>query len=281
MIFLKLFIMLSLLILLYTVLSGLNKTDKKIIKEISWMQGDKGGESNWSIKGNFKKLPFVMTEEELNQMGDPFPFHVNYIGYIFLKIACAVLFFIGLYGRAGNVYVAILGIPLGFWVIDWIYKRSNKNELDLVRLDLEDVYNSLRFNVRSGETLGDALTNVSSVVKRSKRLKVQLIKLAAEINLTANIEKALLSFGKQFNYDEIKLFVQCIQQSLVTGIFDNVLEGQATQLSRKNEQYRERKNEGIDKEMLIWAMLYFLGAMAIIFILMTSHIGDAMNQIFK
>lgn len=281
MIFLKLFIMLSLLVLLYTALSGPNRTDKKILKEISYMQGNKGGESNWSIKGKLKKLPFIMTEEELSQMGDPFPFHINYIGYIFLKIACAILFFIGLYGRIDNVYVAILGIPLGFWVIDWAYKRSNKNELDFIRLDLEDVYNSLRFNVRSGEGLGEALTNVSDVVKRNERLKVQLIKLAAQINLTANVEKALVSFGKRFNYDEIKLFVQCIQQSLVTGIFDNVLEGQATQLSRKNEQYRERKNEGIDKEMLVWGMLYFLGAMGLIFIIVTSHVNDAMKQIFR
>jgi len=277
------FIILSILIICYNFFYKPSKVDKKFIKEINQIKNGKGGdiEQKETIREKVILLiPFKTTQEELNRMGDPFPIHLDLFGYTVLKIIVGILFFVGLYTRFSNLIIGIIGIPIGFWLLDLLYKRSNKRDLDFIRLDLEDAYNSLRFSIRSGKSLGIALANVYMAVRRSERLRKALLRLAAKINMTADIEGALNDFKGRFNFNETNLFADSLKQALKTGLVENVLEGQSIQLNRKNTEYRNTQIEKIDTQLLIFAGLITLGAIALVFMVIISELGNSMNQIF-
>lgn len=280
---LKIFITLSMIIICYKFLYRPSKADKKFIKEINEIKNGKGGDIGYKETIRKKMVlfaPFKTTEEELNKMGDPFPIHLDLLGYTVLKIGLGILFFIGLYVRFENLIIGIIGIPIGFYLLDWIYKRSNKRDLDFIRLDLEEVYNSLRFSIRSKESLGIALANAYTGARKSERLRKALLRLAAKINMTADIEGALDDFKNRFDFDETNLFANSLKQALKTGLVENVLQGQAVQLNRKNTEYRNTQIEKVDKPLYIYGGAIFIGAMALVFMITFAEVGNSLNQIF-
>lgn len=283
MIAIKILVILSIIVITYNFFYGPSKVDRKFIKEINEIINENGDDVGDKLAIREKLvyfIPFKITQEELNKMGDPFPIHLDLFGYTLLKIGFGILFFIGLYVRFNNLIIGIIGIPIGFWLLDLVYKRSNKKDLDFIRLDLERVYNSLRFSIRSGESLGVALSNVYIVARRSARLRNALLRLAAKINMTADIEGALDDFKGRFNFDETNLFADSLKQALETGLVENVLEGQSIQLNRKNTEYINTQNEKIDKILFVYGGLIFAGAMALVFMITFGEVGNSLKQIF-
>lgn len=271
---------LTLLIICYELLFRQRRSDIKYIREIKKIKDEEVQELRYKREW-MKLLPFKITQEELDKLGNPFSFiKINLPGYYILKSALGAFFFIGLYARFKSISLGILGIPLGFYFLDWIYKRNNVKDLDLIRLDLEEVYNSLRFSIRSGESIGVALANVYRSARRSERLRKALLSMAAKINMTADVESALDEFKNKFNFDETTLFANSLKQSLQTGLVENIINGQCVQVSRKNTEYRNSMIDKIDKELFMLCGLVFLGAITLVFIVTIAEVGNSFNQIF-
>lgn len=276
---LRAILFLTLLIICYELLFRQRRSEKRHIQEIKKIKDEEIQEVR-NKREWMKLLPFKMTQEELDKLGNPLPFKINLPGYYILKSALGAFFFIGLYARFNSISLGVLGIPLGFYFLDWIYKRNNIRDLDLIRLDLEEVYNSLRFSIRSGESIGVALANVYRSARRSERLRKALLSMAAKINMTADVESALDEFKNKFNFDETTLFANSLKQSLQTGLVENIINGQCVQVSRKNTEYRNSMIDKIDKELFILCGLVFLGGIALLFIVTIAEVGNSLNQIF-
>lgn len=280
MVLLKTLIVICGFTLCYKYLNRFKKVDKQMIREINEFKNEERGWKKNSLINKSKNLSTIsmgITQEKLDMLGNPYNLNVH--SYTLIKIALPIIFFIRMYSEFNNIVIALICAIPGFFLLDYMYKKRNDGDLTLLLLDLEDVYNSIMFKSSSGKTLGIALSEVYMVARRSKRLRKSLLRLSAKINMTANIEEALEDFKKQFNFTETNLFANALKQALETGLVENILEGQAMQVRRKNIAYLELRNSKIPDETIIYALLVFLGAMALILFIIGSDISNGFSQI--
>lgn len=269
----------SIFIFCYKYLGRVKKTQKQMIKEIKNLEKSSDTDTSDIKKHVYKMVSWDGIQEKLNKTGNPL--NLTPIRYIIRKVLLGILFFFSMYNRFNNIFLGILAAPVGFYLVDFLQFIRSKNEINIIRLDLADIYDSILYDVRVGNQLGIALPKAYESCRRSKRLRMELIKLAAEINMTADIELALDKFEKKFNYVDISLFVNSLKQSLKTGLIESVLEGQADQLKRKNTNYLKTLNNKIPKKSLVPAGIFFAAVMATILFTMGSDIFYQFRLMFS
>ncbi|MFL0251517.1 type II secretion system F family protein [Clostridium neuense] len=245
-------------------------------------------EENKNIFQKFKLPKYLRmeyTENKLEKCGNPL--HLTAMSYWFLKTLIAVgLFFssmqIHLLGKSysANIVTSILFAILGFYIVDIVNYFNNKDDINKIRLDLADVYDLINLQTMAGVNIGHALVEAYTVCK-NKRLKKSLIKLAAKINLSKNIERALEDFNNEYNMPEIETFVATIKECVDTGAYEETIDDQSSSLKTVNALYVERQTEKIDMYMLLIDMLMFIGILAVVFFVVASNLMQSTNGIFK
>lgn len=232
-----------------------------------------------------KYLRMEYTENKLEKCGNPL--HLTAMSYWLLKTLIAVgLFFssmqIHLLGKSysANIVTSILFAILGFYIVDIVNYFNNKDDINKIRLDLADVYDLINLQTMAGVNIGHALVEAYTVCK-NKRLKKSLIKLAAKINLSKNIERALEDFNNEYNMPEIETFVVTIKECVDTGAYEETIDDQSSSLKTVNALYVERQTEKIDMYMLLIDMLMFIGILAVVFFVVASNLMQSTNGIFK
>ncbi len=278
MMLLKVLIGICIFTLCYKYFNRFKKVDKQMIKEINELKNQRGGSSSSNKNKLLEFVPKWITQDELDKLGNPYK--LNVVTYTLIKIILPLIFFIRILEYTKNIFIAVVTGVLGFFLIDYMHNKRNDSDLKLLLLDLEGVYDSIIFNVRAGESLGIALSEVYTVARRSKRLRKALLRLSARINMTANIEEALEDFKKQFNFTETNLFANSLKQALETGLVENVLDGQAMQVKRQNAEYLKLRNSKIPNKIMVYGLLFTFGIIALVVFIIGSDIGNGLNQIF-
>lgn len=253
----------------------------------------KYGETLNSIESNSifhkLKLPQILngehTEDKLEKCGNPL--HLTPVSYWILK----ALLFIGLFFSfmqaqllGENIVINVItsaafGV-FGFFSIDIINYLNNKDDINKIRLDLADVYDLINLQIIAGVNIGHALIEAYTVCK-NKRLKKSLIKLAAKINLSKNIERALNDFNDEYDILEIDTFVSTIRECISSGTYEETLDDQGLTLKTVNAFYVEKQTEKIDRWMLLIDALMFIGILSIIFFVVAGNLMQSSNSIFK
>lgn len=230
-------------------------------------------------------LSMEYTEDKLEKCGNPI--HLTPVSYWILK----VLLFIGLFFSSmqtqplGKNYIVNIifstafGI-LGFFIINIINYLNNKDDLNKIRMDLADVYDLINLQTMAGVNIGHALVEAYTVCK-NKRLKKSLIKLAAKINLSKNIEKALDDFKDEYNMSEIETFVSTMKECINSGTYEETIDDQSSSLKTVNAFFIEKQTEKIDMWMLLIDMLMFMGILAVVFFVVAGNLMQSGNSIFK
>lgn len=232
-----------------------------------------------------KGLSMEYTEDKLVKCGNPL--HLTPMRYWILKILIAIgLFFssvqMHLLGENYilNIVVSIAFAIFGFYIIDILNHYSNKDDMNKIRMDLADVYDLINLQIIAGVYIGHALVEAYTVCK-NKRLKKSLIKLAAKINLSKNIEKALDDFNAEYSMPEIESFVSTIKGCINSGSYEEALDDQSSSLKTVNAIYVEKQTEKIDLWMLLIDMLIFMGILAIILFVVAGNLVESRNGIFR
>lgn len=232
-----------------------------------------------------KFLDMNYTEDKLEKCGNPF--HLTPVSYWSLKILLFVgLMFSGLQmnlistNKAINIVTSIFFGILGFFVIDMVNYFNNKDDVNKIRMDLADTYDLINLQTMAGVNIGPALVEAYTVCK-NKRLKKSLIKLAAKINLSKNIEKALEDFNAEYDMAEVETFVATIKECVSTGTYEETLDDQSAALKTVNALYIEKQTEKIDMYMLLIDMLMFIGILAIVLFVVAGNLIQSGNGIFK
>lgn len=242
-------------------------------------------------KSLFHKLKFPnnlsmeRTKNKLEKCGNPL--RLTPVSYWILKF----LLFIGLFfssmqiqplGKNNIVNIiaaAAFGI-LGFFIINIINYLNNKDDVNKIRMDLADVYDLINLQTIAGVNIGPALVEAYTVCK-NKRLKKSLIKLAAQINLSKNIEKALDDFNAEYNMSEIENFVSTVKECIDSGSYEETIDDQSSSLKTVNAFYVEKQTKKIDLWMLLIDMLMFIGVLAVVFFAVFGNLTQSSNSIFK
>jgi len=232
-----------------------------------------------------KSLNMEYTENKLYKCGNPL--HLTPVSYWLLKILIAIgLFFssmqIHLLGKSyiANIVTSILFAVLGFYIVDIINYFNNKDDINKIRMDLADVYDLINLQTIAGVNIGPALVEAYTVCK-NKRLKKSLIKLAAKINLSKNMERALDDFNSEYNIPEVETFVSTIKECIGTGLYEETIDDQSSSLKTVNALYVEGQTEKIDMYMLLIDVLMFIGILAVVFFVVAGNLMQSTNGIFR
>ncbi|URZ06726.1 type II secretion system F family protein [Clostridium felsineum] len=223
-----------------------------------------------------------LIEEKLVKCGNPFKLNVK--SYMFLKLfillggAVAAVQYIGAStkGLIGGLVAAILG----FFSVDIVNYLSNEDDKNRIRLDLADVYDLVSLQTVAGVNIGHALLEVHTVCK-SKRLQKSLIKLAAKINLSKNIEKALNEFNSEYDMPEIDTFVAIIKESLSSGLKEEIIDDQSAALKAVNSFYTASETEKIDIYVLVISMLLLGGILGMVYYGIGSDLLKSTHGLFS
>lgn len=232
-----------------------------------------------------KSLKMEYTEDKLYKCGNPL--HLTPVSYWILKVLIAVgLFFsatqIHLLSKSyiANIVTSILLAVLGFYIVDIVNYFNNKDDINKIRMDLADVYDLINLQTMAGVNIGHALVEAYTVCK-NKRLKKSLIKLAAKINFSKNIERALDDFNGEYAMPEVQTFVSTIKECINSGTYEETIDDQSSSLKIVNSFYVEKQTEKIDIWMLLIDMLMFVGILGIIFFVVMGDLMQSSNGIFK
>lgn len=261
---------------IYSLVMFDNKIDRKRTKQI--LNIDKEVVKEKRLLQVIQKIPFAKTQKQLDQIGNPFK--LNPISYLILKLLIVIIVFISVKNRTNNLTLAFISIPIGFFFIDFLHYRSNKNDLDLIRLDFADIDNILILKKKTGVVIGKALADLYKTSKKSKRLREALLIMAAKINFTGRVDDALQEFKNKFNFIETSDFVKCIQSSLETGLIEEELEGHARSINRDKKLYIKQKIRGIDTIIMIFGMLVMFGIVGLVVVTLLPQLNAGTNSMF-
>lgn len=232
-----------------------------------------------------KGLSMESTEDKLEKCGNPL--HLTPVNYWILKIFLAAALFVSTiqmhilsYNAVVNTITALGFGGLGFFVVNIINYFNNKDDINKIRMDLADVYDLINLQTMAGVNIGHALVEAYTVCK-NKRIKKSLIKLAAKINLSKNIDRALDDFNKEYDMPEVETFVSTIKECINSGTYEEILDDQSSSLKTVNGFYVEKQTEKIDIWMLLIDMLMFIGVLAVVFFIVVFNLMQSGNGIFK
>ncbi len=259
----------------YIVKFKLNKKYRRVKKDSSY--------------GSDKKIHFIKKlfdekriEKKLMRCGNPLKLNVS--SYVFIKVSIAVIMLIALLLQIGvsiknSVFSGAISI-LGFFLVDIINYISNEDDKNKIRMDLADVYDLVTLQTVAGVSIGHALLEAYTVCKNG-RFKKSLIRLAARINLSKNIEKALDDFNDEYDMPEIDSFVALIKESVSSGVSEDALDDQSTSLKAVNSIYTASQTEKIDMYVLAISMMLLGGIVILVYYVIGSNMMQSVHGIFN
>lgn len=206
------------------------------------------------------------------------PLKVTPGGYIASKILLSFIFF-NLVGLSGNFFWGLIAGILGFFVIDIYMNYKNHKDMEIIKLELADVYDLLTIQTAAGVFIGDALTEAFLIAKY-KRFKIALAELSAEINLTKNIEKALDNFTEHFNSVEIDGLVLTIKQSLITGKAQEAIEDMANSIKETNLIAIQENTNKVSSSKNTIQVLMYIGILGLVLFAIFIELGRTWTGFF-
>ena len=136
-------------------------------------------------------------EKYLKSFGVTFMFsRVTYLHYYVVKCILAILLTCIFY-RIG-AWMAMVGLCIGFYIVDLIIHISNTSDNDNMLADIESIYDIMRIQARAGVYMQDSLMDCYSAA-RSPRLKAALLHMCNQLSTTGTIEEAILEFESRFS----------------------------------------------------------------------------------
>lgn len=245
---------------IYLIITRPNKLEKKMIKGLNEFDGKEGNikTNEEKLKELITKIPFYKTQEQLDSTGNKL--HLSPIKYLIYKYTIAFMTFMISLEKTSNIFIIISVTLIGFFAIDIYLKRGKSNERDLIRLDLEDFYRSLKIKDRRNTKVAKAIEEAAGSVVRCQRFREELMATASTIKLTGQYESALEDLGKKFNYSEIRHFIKAIKSYKQTGKLDYSIDGQLNQLEKKNDAYNKIRIYQMREKADSFRYIFFIGA---------------------
>lgn len=239
--------------------------------------------SNIKLNSLYKYVENDKTKSHLDKIEDkliksgnplnltPLKYYIIKFGFTFLVALLSVF--------KWNLFFVAIFVVIAYFSLDVIHWYSNEDDMKNIRKDLPDLCDILDVQTSANVSLGIALTEIYDI-PRSKRLKKDLVELAAEINLSKNPEKALDNFTNKYDLIEMDSFIQAIKQSLITGKSKEILNNLSESLKENNIFRVQEETRSMDIKVGLIISLIFSGMALLIVLSFANQLNDSLHSIF-
>lgn len=218
--------------------------------------------SNHITTGKFQKFK-EKYELFISQYGADFNLGIIKVEQLIVIKICVILLFTILVSQIVEVpWSLIAGIAVGWKFPDFIIKLIDKEDNEKIFKDMKALYDTLRIQQSAGIYITTSLMHLYKVV-RCKRLKAALKQLSSDILSEKNVEKAVNILSAKFKNEYINEFVSMVSQSVQTGQMMQMLNQINKQMLNFEEVMNRRREDAINRKMLIIIMLLFIGILAL------------------
>lgn len=210
-------------------------------------------------------------------VGNGNPLNLDVGGYILVKFSISILLFtITIFKK--NIIISLILLVVGFFLIDIIYLINNYTDNAKIKMELPDLYDLIDIQVSAGVFLGNVLVE-SYIVVENRRLKKALEEMAAEINLTKNIENSLTNFNKKFKSIDIDCFVTGIKQSQIK-MSTEMIEELSKSIKEENLVSIDQKNDNIENKIILIQVLIYIGVIMVVLFTLFTELSGTWTSLF-
>lgn len=230
---------------------------------IKFRQMNKVKEAIWKKRLKENKegyFSYLRIEKYLISNGSP----LKLTPYTFLqwKIISGVLFML-LLVKEINLLAGIIGLIIGFFLLDLMIYVSNKGDNEKMISDLSSIYDSLKIQTKAGVFITNAIGECYLIAK-NKRLKKALLELNADLVLKKDLNGAIDKFNSKFNCSHIDSFCATIKQSAESGKASQALNDLASQVKEINTVLEYQKSNRMSRKITMLQISILLGIIAIL-----------------
>lgn len=231
---------------------------KNIIKEFNFKKVKKNFYATFEEKldevkeGYFSK---ERIEKFIKKKGNPFKLK-SAEQFLLVKIFFGIMFML-IFTKEFGLLIGMIGCILGFFLTDLMYIAINKSQEKDQVIDLAEICDSLRIQLKGGTHITNALSECYLIAK-DKRLKEAFLTLQSELFLTNDVERALINFNECFDNRYIKTFVAAIHQGQKSGKTNQTIEDLTGALKDVSKVLDNKKERAIDNKMSTLTILIFI-----------------------
>jgi tight adherence protein C len=162
-----------------------------------------------------------------------------------------------------NVALAIIGLIIGFFLLDLTIELSNNQDNKKISSDIVRVFDSLKIQICAGAYITNAIKE-SYFIAKNKRFKKALGELTSEITLTNDFENAIDKFNEKFNYKYVDTFCITLKQGNETGQINKILEDTSESIKEIERIIQKEDAKKVEMKSNMIQMMVYIGVLAVV-----------------
>lgn len=253
-----LFFAVSVFFFIYKLLKKLENTAEKSIDKI---------DDHYNKKGKMGK-----EKKRLSKLGIMYRFSdykMNPSKYEILRLFVGILVTLILFLLELNIgFFVLLGIPVGYILTDFIFKRLNIMDNESMSMDIYNTYANLKIQLSAGVYLGNCLEYTYKIVqnKRYKEALKEFILNFSDKTLTST--ESIELFRNRFQSKEIDKLCSMMEVFVQYGVSENYLQDIMTEIQSILTADSMRAEHGIEQKTSFVIFGFFVLVVALVIIAM-------------
>lgn len=193
--------------------------------------------------------------------------------YMLLRL-CTAIILAGLVLTTGQIWAAVIAAVLGFFLLPFILRQSNKGDNRKILNDIRGMYDTISVKTEAGVFFTDALAECYRGAE-NPRLKAALMELNTRIVVSGDIEEAIQLFGMRFSSPYIDTFCIIIRQALQSGQTLQLLADTSGQLADIQRAIQTAEKEKQEMQVVKVQIMVYAGMLGIIGFYIISMMSQA------
>lgn len=225
-------------LLIFNLLKKLENTAEKSIDKIDERIKEKGKMDK--EKKRLSKLGIMYRFGDYNMNPSKYEILRLFIGLIITIILWLLDIGLGVF--------ALLGIPVGYFATDFVFKKLNDSDNEAMSMDIYNTYANLKIQLTAGVYLGDCLEYTYKIVqnKRYKEALKEFILNFSDKTLTST--ETIEIFRHRFQSKEIDKLCSMMEMFVQYGVSENYLQDIMTEIQSILSADSIRTENGIEQK---------------------------------
>ena len=198
------------------------------------------------------------------------PSEYNMVRILVGGLVVAVIYLLSM-----NPLASIVGLPIGYFGTDILFKILNKQDNEDMMMDIYNTYANLKIQMSSGIYIGDCLEYTYKIVK-NERFKEAMKELLLNFSdKTITSEEAIEIFRNRFDYREIDKLCAMIEAFSKYGISETYLDEIMFTSKELLEADATKTQQNIESKVGFITFLFFVLVVALVAINMAGSFEGA------
>lgn len=170
----------------------------------------------------------------------------------------------GCFGGVGYIFPPVL------------FRVSDSRDNEQMMPDIRKLFEYVKIQTKAGMYLTNTLAACYLAIS-NRRLKQALLEMNAQIVATNSIPGAVREFGEKFQNEYISQFCMIVRQSGESGRMSKMLEDMSRQITDMEKQLLRRRQNRMERKVLVITLLVFIGIILIAACQMASSFFSSLS----